>query len=109
MAANTVVAQEQKREIPDLEQIAPAKYNSLAAWPHLSARLRSVVSPPAVAIALRAVVNRDGYDPTARIELFRDLAQYFRSLVDFPDPALAGLTDEQFVRSALRVIYGSPR
>jgi hypothetical protein len=33
---------------------------------------------------------------------------YFRSLVPFPEAALEGLTDEQFIRSALRVIYRPP-
>jgi uncharacterized RDD family membrane protein YckC len=107
MAANTVVAQEQRRALPDLEQVAPARYNSLAAWPHLAARLRSLVNPRAVPIAVRAVASRDSLDPIARVEVFHDLAAYFQSLVDFPDSALEGLTDEQFVRSALRVIYGS--
>src|ERR1035438_3381933 len=34
MAANTIVTRERKTETPDLEQIAPAKYNSLAAPAH---------------------------------------------------------------------------
>ena len=45
LAANTVVAHERHWEAPDLEQIAPAKYNSLLAYPHLAARLRSLASP----------------------------------------------------------------
>jgi len=107
LAANTVVAIERSPREPDLEQIAPAKYNSLLAYPHLAARLRSVAGPEAVGIAVRAVAQRDGYEPAARVELFRDLAAYFRSLVPFPEAAVEGLTDEQYVRSALRVIYGA--
>jgi uncharacterized RDD family membrane protein YckC len=109
LAANTVVACERDWTPPDLEQIAPAKYNSLAGYPNLAARLRSLVSPEAVALAIRAVTHRDGYTPAARVDLFRDLAGYFRSLVAFPDSALEGLTDEQFVRSALHVILGGVR
>ncbi len=107
LAANTVVAHERQWLEPDLEQIAPAKYNSLLAWPHLAARLRSLASPEAVGMAVQAVAQRDGYDPSARVELFRELAGYFHSLVQFPESALEGLTDEQYVRSALRVIYGA--
>ena len=106
LAANTVVARERGRREPDLEQIAPAKYNSLLAWPHLAARLRSRAQPEAVGLAVRAVARRDGYRPAARVELFRELAAYFRSLAPFPEAAVEGLTDEQYVRSALRVIYG---
>jgi len=107
LAANTVVAIERSPREPDLERIAPAKYNSLLAYPHLAARLRSVAGPEAVGIAVRAVSQCDGYEPAARVELFRELAAYFRSLVPFPEAAVEGLTDEQYVRSALRVIYGA--
>ena len=106
LAANTVVAHERMWLAPDLEQIAPARYNSLLAWPHLAARLRSLASPDAVGLAVQALARRDGYHPAARVELFGELAGYFRSLVQFPEAALEGLTDEQYVRSALRVIYG---
>jgi uncharacterized RDD family membrane protein YckC len=105
LAANTIVARERSWEQPDAEQVAPAKYNSLAAYPHLAARLRSLASPEAIGIAMRAAAQRDGYDPVARVELFRELAQYFRGLVAFPEDALEGLTDEQYVRSVLRVVY----
>jgi uncharacterized RDD family membrane protein YckC len=107
LAANTVVARERNWRKPDIESIAPAKYNSLTAYPHLAARLRSRVSPEAAALAVRAVSQRDSYEPTARIELFRELAEYFRALAEFPEAALEGLTDEQYVRSVVRVIYNA--
>jgi len=104
LAANTVVARERVFEEPDLEQIAPAKYNSLLAYPHLAARLRSLASPHAVGFAIQAATERDTYAPAARLELFEDLAAYFRTLVQFPPAALEGLTAEQYVRSVLRVV-----
>ena len=109
LAANTVVARERTWEEPDLDRVAPAKYNSPLAYPYLAARLRSVASPEAVGVAFRAAAQRDSYEPRARVELFGELAGYFRSLVAFPEEALEGLTDEQFVRSVLRVIYGTGR
>jgi uncharacterized RDD family membrane protein YckC len=109
MAANTVVVRERRRQLPDLEQIAPARYNSLLAYPHLAARLRSLASPEAVGMTVRAVSRRDGYEPMARVDLFRELAEYFRALVSFPEAALEGLTDEQYLRSVLRVVYGATR
>jgi hypothetical protein len=42
----------------------------------------------------------------ARVELFGELAGYYRGLVSFPEAAMEGLTDEQYLRSVLRVIYG---
>jgi len=106
LAANTVVARERNWVEPDVEQLAPAKYNSLLAHPSIAARLRSKVGPEAAAIAVRAVSQRDGYEPLARVELFRELAGYFRELAPFPEEAVEGLTDEQYVRSVVRVIYG---
>ena len=107
MAANTVVVRERRNSRPDLEQIAPARYNSLLAYPHLAARLRSLANPEAVGMAVQAVSRRDGYEPMARVELFSELAEYFRGLVTFPETVLEGLTDEQYLRSVLRVIYGA--
>jgi uncharacterized RDD family membrane protein YckC len=104
-AANTVVARERAWEDPQVESIAPAKYNSLLAYPRLAARLRAVAAPEAVRIALQAVAQRDGYDPLARVELFRGLADYFSPLVAFPPAALEGLSDEEFVRSVLGAIF----
>jgi uncharacterized RDD family membrane protein YckC len=109
MAASTIVTRERRDEMPDLERIAPMKYNSLLGQPHLAARLRSLVTPEAAALAVRAVTLRDGYDPLARVVLFRDLAAHFRSLVEFPEEAVENLTDEQYVRCVLRVIYDSRR
>jgi uncharacterized RDD family membrane protein YckC len=105
LAANTVVAHEGYWEAPNLDPIAPVKYNSLLAYPRLAGRLRSLANPEAVAFALRAVTERDSYDSSARLELFADLADYFRSLVRFQDAAIEGLSDEQFVGAVLRVIY----
>jgi uncharacterized RDD family membrane protein YckC len=107
MAANTIVTRERKPEMPDLEQLAPMKYNSLLGQPHLAARLRSLVTPEAAVLAVRAVTLRDSYDAPARVVLFRELAAHFRSLVEFPDEAVENLTDEQYVRCVLRVIYGT--
>jgi len=105
LAANTVVAQERDSPAPNLDRIAPAKYNSLLAYPRLGARLRSVANPEAVSLALRAVGRRDEFDPSARLKLFSELAAYFRSLVRFPEPAVEGLSDEQFVAAILGAIY----
>jgi len=107
MAANTVVIRERKPTQPDLDRIAPARYNSLLAYPHLAARLRSLASPEAVGLTVRAIANRDGYEPFAGAELFAELAAYFRDLVRFPEAALEGLTDEQYLCGVLRVVYGA--
>jgi uncharacterized RDD family membrane protein YckC len=105
LAANTVVAREQSWEEPDVELLAPAKYNSLLDHPRLAARLRSQAAPEAVEMALRAVAQRDRYEPQARVDVFRGLAEYFRALAVFPAAEIEGLSDEEYVKSALRAIY----
>lgn len=45
VAAATIVTNEPEVATPNLERIAPAKYNSLLSYPHLAARLRNRVPP----------------------------------------------------------------
>lgn len=105
IAANTVVVREDRGKQPDFTPLEQARYNSLAPYTNLAARLRSLTDPEAAALALRALALRDRFDPAARIEVFREFADYFRSLAQFPEAAIEGLTDEQYVRSVLGVIY----
>jgi hypothetical protein len=37
--------------------------------------------------------------------LFRQLADHLRPIVPFPEESLAGLTDEQYVRNIVDLIY----
>jgi len=104
-AANTVVIRHPTLAHPDLDQLLAGKYNSLRAYPHLEARLRQQVSPAEAALALQAIVRRDALEPQARVELFAQIAGYFQTKVRFPPEAVDGLTDEQYVRNAVDVIY----
>ena len=105
IAANTVVIRTPKVSEPDLDQLLAGKYNSLRAYPHLAARLRQRVNPAEAAIALQAVMRRDTFEPAARVELFEELAAYFKTKADFPPEATDGLADEQFLRNVVDVIY----
>jgi len=81
------------------------KFNSLRQYPHLAARLRQSVSPAEAAVAVQALLRREEFDPLARIELFRDLAAHFRAKAAFPPEATDGITDEQYLRNVVDVIY----
>jgi uncharacterized RDD family membrane protein YckC len=109
LAAGTIVVHEPVVQTVDLEQIAPAKYNSLLAHPHLAVRLRNRVSAELAGLVVKALSMRDSYEPSARIALFAELASYFRSLVPFPDETVEGLTDEQYVRGVLCALYTPKR
>jgi hypothetical protein len=83
------------------------KYNSLLKYPHLASRLRNKVSPEEAFLPLRALLRRDELDSDARVALFGELAEPFKSLVEFPQESLDGLTDERNVRNVVDVIFHS--
>ena len=109
LAANTVVIRIPRISEPNLDQLAVGKYNSFRSHPHLEARLRQRVSAGEATLALQAIVRRDLLEPSARVELFGALAGHFRQQVLFPAEATDGLTDEQYVRNVLDVLYRPER
>ncbi len=105
LVANTIVLRDRQTGLPDFAMAAAnEKYNSLLEITHLAARLRQKTPPELLLIAYEAVMRRDQLDPAARIQLFAELAQRFRSLVKYPPEITEILTDEGYVRSALGVI-----
>lgn len=105
LAANTVVIHNRAVEEPDLSQISLPKFNSLRAYGHLAARLRQQISPREAGIALDALLRRDTFDPPARIALFSEIAGHFKSLVEFPPEAVETLTDEQYLRNVVDILF----
>lgn len=105
IAANTVVIRSPRVAQPDLDQLLASKYNSLRQYPHLAARLRQRVSPAEADVALQALLRREGFEPTARVKLFADLAAHFRTKVEFPAEATDGIADEQYLRNVVDVLY----
>ena len=105
LAANTVVIRIPRVGEPNLDQLGADKYNSLRAYPHLCARLRQRVSPTEASTGLQAIIRRDEFDAIARVRLFNDLAEHFKSKVEFPSEAIEGIADEQYVRNVVDVIY----
>lgn len=109
VAANTIVVWNHKTYKPDLEQLMPDKYNSFHDYPHLEARLRQQTSPQEAAIALKALVRRNDLAPQARVKLFREIAEYFRNVVQFPQEAVDGISDEQYIRNVVDVLFRAER
>jgi hypothetical protein len=105
LAADTVVIRIPRVGQPNLDQLGADKYNSLRAHPHLCARLRQRVSPTEASTALQAIIRRDEFDAIDRVQLFSDLAEHFKSKVEFPGEAIEGIADEQYVRNVVDVIY----
>ena len=109
LAAATVVMRIPHPREPDLSHIGTSKYNSLLEHGHLAARLRRALSPVAAEMALQALVRRHQFDPEARLALFRELAAYLRSVIAFPPEALEGLSDEQYVRNVVEIVFRPQR
>lgn len=105
LAANTVVVRIPQQAEPNLETVLSGKYNSLRAHPHLVARLRQRVTPQEAALAAQSLLRREQLAPEGRLELFGQLAAHFKAKVAFPTEALEGLTDEQYVRNVVEVLY----
>lgn len=109
IAANTIVIRIPVITEPEIDQLTAGRYNSLRKYPHLEARLRQQTGQADATIALQALLRRDDFEPSARIELFSELATYFRSKVAFPAEATDGISDEQYVRNVVDVLYRSRR
>lgn len=105
LAANTVVVHLPRHAEPDLDQLLAGKFNSLRQHPHLEARLRQRVSPTEARLALQALVRRDELDPGARVTLFSELAEHFKSLVTFPPESIEAMPDEQYVRNVVDILF----
>lgn len=105
LAAGTVVVRIPKIREPDIDQLFSGKFNSLRHHPHLVARLRQQISSEEASLAFRALMRREEFEPGERVRLFADLAEHFRHRVKFPAEALDGITDEQYVRNLVDVLY----
>jgi len=109
LAAGTAVIRAPKLARPNLEQLLGGKYNSLAEIRHLAARLRQKVKPEIGAIALEALLRRDEIEPGARLQLFGDMAGHFRALVEYPPEVAEQLSDEQYVRNVVEILFRAGR
>ena len=105
IAAGTVVVRIPKLIMPDVQQLIAGKFNSFRDYPHLEARLRQRVSANEARLAVQALQRRDIFEAAARVELFAELAGHFKSTIKFPDEAVEGLTDEQYVRNVVDTLF----
>lgn len=105
LAAGTVVVRVGGVEWSGAGAWSGDRFNSLAAYPHLVARLRQSVTPDEARLALEALERRDELRPEARVELFAELAAHLRERVRFPEEAWSGLPDERYVRAVVDLLF----
>ena len=106
-AANTIVVRAQRSVDFNIESLTAGKYNSFREYPVLEMRLRQRVSAEEAALAVQALMRREAFEPEARVNLFKEFSDYFRTLVSFPEEATQGLTDEQYIRNVVESIFRS--
>jgi uncharacterized RDD family membrane protein YckC len=107
LAAGTVVVRTVKTSPPDVAGVLAGKFNSFREHPHLEARLRQKVTPEEAQLALHALVRRDDLETEARVELYEKMAGLFREKVKFPEDAVFGMSDEQYIRNVVETMFRS--
>jgi uncharacterized RDD family membrane protein YckC len=105
IAGNTIVIRIPRLSEPRLDHLLAGKFNSLRQHPHLAARLRQSVSPDEAALAATALLRREELNPASRLDVYAQLASHFREKVKFPQEATDGLSDEQYIRNVVDVVY----
>ena len=105
IAAGTIVIRTPQLKEPDVDQVLGRKFNSLAEHRHLAARLRQKVPARVAHLALEAILRRDEIQPAARLVLFREFGEYLKNVVPYPAEIVEQLTDEQYVRNTVDVLF----
>lgn len=106
LAGNTIVVRASRMTEPRIDRIlAKTRYNSLREHPHLVARLRQRIGPGEADLALRALARRDELDPDARVALFKSMSDLFKGKVAFPEEAVANVSDEQYIRNVVDLLF----
>lgn len=105
LAAGTLVVRRQVLVEPQIDELLEGDENSFQSYPRLEARLRQRVSPEEVRLALDAVLRRNELTLKHRLIVFKELADFFRSKVEFPEEVTHGLSDEQYVRNVVASLF----
>lgn len=105
IAANCIVTYMPKDSSPNFSQVLPGKYNSFRDYPHLEGRLRQRVSPAEADLLVQSLLRRDELDAPERVALYKDLSGHFREKVAFPEEAVTGITDEQYLRNVVDSVF----
>jgi len=105
LAAGTLVVRRKEIAEPAIDELLGDDVNSFKEYPRLEARLRQRVSPEEVRLAIDTVLRRNELSPNRRLRVFKDLADFFRDKVEFPEEVTHGLSDEQYVRNVVATLF----
>ena len=105
LAAGTVVVVQSDVWLPDFSRFERPKYNSIRERPRLAMQVRQGILPEEAMLALQAIIRCEDFDPDARIACFAELAALLRQRIAFSEETCVALSDEQFVRDVVDVIF----
>ena len=105
IAAGTVVVSQRKINMPDIELLKPAQYNSLRDYAYVSARLRQLTSPDEALLLANAVLRRGELEPAARLKVFKSLRAYFEKKASYPEELTLGMSDERYLRNISDILF----
>jgi uncharacterized RDD family membrane protein YckC len=105
LAAGTIVVSEAKPVVPPFDRLERPRYNTLRDHPRHAMRLRQTITPEEAALAVRMLVRRDTFEDQARLACFSAMSAHMRARVELPEDALVGISDEQFVRNVVDIVY----
>jgi len=101
LAAGTLVVRRIEIAEPEMDELLGSDENSFREYPRLEARLRQRVAPDEVRLAVDTVLRRNELTMTDRLKVFKEMADFFRDKVEFPEEVTHGLSDEQYVRNVV--------
>jgi hypothetical protein len=100
-----VVVRERRAPLPDWSVLASQDLNSLRGQRRLTAQLRQSCSPAEAELGLEMLLRRNALEDGARLRLFAGMAERLKAKVDAPAELVEGLSDEQWVRAVVDVLY----
>jgi uncharacterized RDD family membrane protein YckC len=105
LAAGTVVLRQRRSALPDWSLVAPERFNSLRSQHRLAARLRQRCSAAEAELGLELLQRRAKLEDGPRLRLFAALAARYRLHAGALPEAFDALSDEQWVRAVVDVLY----
>ncbi|NOX99743.1 MAG: RDD family protein [Verrucomicrobia bacterium] len=105
LAAGTLVVRRKEIAEPELDELLGDEVNSFREFPRLEAQLRQRVSAEEVRLAVDAVLRRNELESKSRLSVYKEIADFFRDKVEFPEEVTHGLSDEQYVRNVVATLF----
>lgn len=105
IAANTLIVSIKKQVVPDFDQIAPEKFNSLRERLGIIAKIKSQCNNDIAYISFHAILRRNEFEPDSRIKVFKALSEYFKKIIGSELEDINSLSDERLVKNIVEVLF----